>query len=75
MNVSLAAQVLSQRVGRVLKDFGGPQVQETAKFVLLMDRFFDCMNTRHLNEGQRKLKPDLDPYRDVNDPRFDFLET
>ncbi|KAK7112467.1 hypothetical protein V1264_011920 [Littorina saxatilis] len=74
MNVSLAAQVLSNRVGRVMQTYGKPEVQETAKFVLLMDRFFDCLNTRHLKEGERKLKPDLDAYTDVNDPRFQFLE-
>uniref|UniRef100_A0A1X7U031 Transposable element P transposase n=1 Tax=Amphimedon queenslandica TaxID=400682 RepID=A0A1X7U031_AMPQE len=37
------------------------------------DKFFDCLNTRHLEEGKRKRKPDLDPYRSVNDRRFKWL--
>ena len=73
MKVNLAAQVLSGRVGRVMQAYGPPEAQETAKFILLMDRFFDCLNTRHLHEGARKLKPDLDPYTSENDPRFTFL--
>ena len=51
MNVKLAAQVLSYRVGRVLHQYGGAHMQETAKFVLLMDRFFDCLNTRNRFEA------------------------
>ena len=43
---------------------------ETSKFCQMIDKFFDCLNTRHLEEGKRKRKPDLDPYRNVNDRRF-----
>lgn len=70
MNVRLAAQVLSERVGKVLTEFGGPECRETAKFVLLMDQFFDCMNGRSKKEGARKRKPNLKPYTDQNDDRF-----
>ena len=44
---------------------------ETAKFCSMFDRFFDCLNTRNANEGRQKRKPDLDPYRSVEDKRFD----
>ncbi|XP_014679242.1 PREDICTED: uncharacterized protein LOC106819095 isoform X2 [Priapulus caudatus] len=74
MNVKLAAQVLSYSVGTLLKASGRDDVLETAKFVLLMDRFFDCLNVRSVNEGKYKRKPDLLPYTDVKDPRFEFLQ-
>lgn len=74
MNVHLAVQVLSESVGKILQNQGGPECQETAKFVLMMDKFFDCMNTRAKNEGMRKKKPNLEPYFDKNDERFDFFD-
>ena len=40
-----------------------------------MDSFFDCFNTtRHQDEGSRKRKTFLAPYKDQNDERFDWLE-
>ena len=43
---------------------------ETEKFIRLMDTFFDCLNVRSLNEGDRKRKPNLKPYREASDERF-----
>ncbi|XP_014677400.1 PREDICTED: uncharacterized protein LOC106817251 [Priapulus caudatus] len=74
MRVNLAAQVLSYSVGRLLQANSGEEAQETAKFVLLMDRFFDCLNVRSHNEAERKRKPDLLPFRNADDARFHFLE-
>lgn len=74
MTVRYAAQVLSNTMATVLKQFGQPDVQETAKFCDMMDGFFDCLNVRSPNESQRKLKPNLRPYVEVNDQRFEWLE-
>ncbi|KAK7089540.1 uncharacterized protein [Littorina saxatilis] len=74
MNVRLAAQTLSSRVAAAMQTYGGLECQETATFVKLMDRFFDCLNTRHLHEAEHKRKPDLRPYTDANDERFRFLQ-
>lgn len=74
MKVRLAAQVLSFRVGRVMAAYGDPECQETADFILKMDRFFDCLNSRSIQEGYLKGKPDMLPYRRVNDKRFAFLQ-
>lgn len=41
-------QVLSHSVGSVMQTFGDPDCHETAKFVLLMDKFFDCLNVRYM---------------------------
>ena len=45
MNVKLAAQVLSETVGKLLYEFGPPEANGTAKFCCMMDSFFDCLET------------------------------
>ena len=50
--------------------YGGPETEETDKFILLMNRFFDCLNVRALQEGDHKRNPDLTPYRSATDSRF-----
>ena len=39
----------------------------------MFDKFFDCMNTRNLDEGMRKLKPDLNGYFSEKDSRLKVL--
>ena len=43
---------------------------ETEKFCRIFDKFFDCMNTRCLQEAGQKRKPDLQPYRSPDDSRL-----
>ena len=74
MRVNLAAQVMSHSVSRVMESYCPAESFETAKFIALVDKFFDCMNSRSLNEAERKRKPFLAPYKSIDDPRFDFLE-
>lgn len=57
----------------MLAEHGGDECQGTSKFVTLCDSFFDCMNTRHLEEGEHKIKPNLNPYNDANDVRLKVL--
>ena len=45
--VRLAAQVLSETVGSVLNSFGPVDAVGTAKFCLMMDKFFDCLNVKN----------------------------
>ena len=56
MNVRLAAQVLSHQVGSVMQQYGTPGSQVTTKFILLMDRFFDCLNSSNLSEADRTIQ-------------------
>lgn len=74
MNVRLAAQVLSNTVGNILKEFGRPEASETSKFCLDFDKFFDCCNVRNTKEHIHKRKPFLKPYTHVSDDRFLWLE-
>lgn len=43
---------------------------ETEKFCRMFDRFFDCMNTRNLDEAKFKRKPDLRAYFKPADSRL-----
>ena len=76
MRVNYASQVLSETVAATLEEFGPPEAAGTAKFCRQMDRFFDCMNSRNTVEGEKKLKPYLEPYKIGNlKDRFDFLDS
>eukprot|EP00111_Clytia_hemisphaerica_P014608 TCONS_00043030-protein len=75
MRVYLAAQILSDSVGKTLRDFGPKAARSTAEFCLKFDQFFDCFNVRNTEEGNLNIKPFLDPYRKDNlTDRFDFLD-
>ena len=74
MRVSLAAQVLSETVAIVMSNFGSPDSAGTAKFISMIDNFFDCLNVRNCKEHLEKMKPFLKPYDSVDDPRFDWLK-
>nr|XP_006814509.1 PREDICTED: uncharacterized protein LOC102808490 [Saccoglossus kowalevskii] len=74
MRVNLAAQVLSETVFHAIQRFGPPEAGETAKFVMYMDNFFDCLNVRCKEEHLRKRIPNLAPYTNPDDPRLSWLE-
>ena len=74
MNVRLAAQVLSNSVAVTMNLHGGEEAKETANFISLMNRFFDCLNARFRTEGIETRNDSLLPYSDTNDPRFGFLD-
>ena len=61
MRVRLAAQVVSDTVGKVLNEFGPPEAAGTAQFCLMMDNFFDCLNVSNRKEWQEKQKDFLKP--------------
>lgn len=73
MKVSLAVQILSGTVANALEEFYGEKVSETVHFIRTFNKFFDCLNVRNLLEGKNKRNPDLNPYRNVNDPRLAWL--
>jgi hypothetical protein len=70
MSVRLAAQVLSETVGKALELVGGEEAKETANFILRVDKFFDCLNVKSISEGCKKLKAFREPYRSGDDFRF-----
>lgn len=52
---------------------GGEEVSETAKFVEMMDHFFDCLNVNNFSEGKLRRKVFQDPYRAATDFRLKVL--
>ena len=75
MRIRLAAQVLSETVGSILNSFSSPDMQGTAKFCLMVDKSFDCLNVRNTTEHKLKRKPFLKPYHSVDDERFEWLDS
>ena len=54
MRVSLAAQIWSETVSTMMNTFGSPDMTGTAKFLLTMGKFFDCLNVRNTREHTQK---------------------
>ena len=66
--------MLSASVAPVHEAYGPPEAAGTAKFALMMDTFFDCLNVRSASEHKFKRKPYLAPYKSLVDERFSWLE-
>ena len=47
----IVQQVLNESVSKALVLTGGQEAQETAKFVALMDKFFDILNVSNFTNG------------------------
>ena len=73
MKVKLAVQVLSDTVASVLENVCLPECHGTAEYCKKLDSFFDCANVRSLDEFKNKRKPFLQPYKLINDSRFEWL--
>jgi len=63
ISFNLLLKVLSEQVANAIEHVGGKEVEETVKFVRMMDKFFDCLNVTNLSSGKHKKKPFQDPYR------------
>lgn len=67
-------KVLSRSVADAMAHYHALHIDqdttETERFVRIFDRFFDMLNTRCLEEGIQKIKPDLHPYRSSEDKRL-----
>lgn len=74
MRVRLAAQVLSQSVSKVLKQYYPAGTKGTSDLCQFINHFFDCLNVRNELECVKDRNEFIGPYRDVNDPRFDWMK-
>ena len=74
MNFQYAVQVLSRSVGEILKQYyPNQEMESTAQLCLMMDSFFDCLNVRSFTEHKTSRKPNVAPYKNCDDPRFNWL--
>ena len=53
---------MSESVACALEHTGGKEVEETVRFIRMVDKFFDCLNVTNLVNGKRKRKSFQSPY-------------
>ncbi len=58
-------------MSKALNLTGGPEVAETARFVDLMDKFFDALNVSNYTNGIKKRKEFQLPYLSAEDKRLE----
>ncbi len=61
---------MSETVSKALEMTGGRKAQETAKFVGMVDKFFDCLNVNDYTTGRFQRKVFKQPYRSATDFRL-----
>ena len=61
---------MSETVAKALRLTGGEEAKETANFIEMVDKLFDCMNVSSLSRGKLQRKPFVQPYRNSNDFRL-----
>ena len=49
-------------VSKALTLTGGPEVEGTATFTQMFDKFFDIMNVTNFDNGKKQRKPFKNPY-------------
>lgn len=62
--------MLSETVSKALTLTGGQEVEETARFVGIFDKFFDCLNVANFTTGMKNRKVFQQPYRSSHDFRL-----
>lgn len=68
-NTFLFVQVLSESVSKALQLTGGDEAVETARFVNMMDKFFDALNVHNYTHGIHARKEFQMPYTTSKDKR------
>ena len=61
---------MSESVACALEHTGGKEVEETVKFIRMIDKFFDTLNVTNLVNGKKKRKSFKSPYTSSNDFRI-----
>ncbi|XP_052131837.1 uncharacterized protein LOC127751796 [Frankliniella occidentalis] len=74
IKVFFAALVMSEAVASELQLVDPVSFRETINFIKLMDNFSDCLNGRPSLQGKQSFNPEFNPYNDMNDSRFQFLQ-
>lgn len=61
---------MSSSVSKALKLTGGEEAVETAQFVEIVDKLFDCLNVSSVSKGRYQKKAFIQPYRKQDDFRI-----
>lgn len=54
-------------MSKALLDSHDTSVEETAKFIDMIDKFFDSLNVTNISSRRKKRKPFQSPYRKLDD--------
>ena len=73
MNVRLAAKTRSATTASVLRTYYRDDTFETA-LCENTEKIFESLNVRNTSEGDQKRKNFRKPYRNIDDPRFDWFQ-
>ncbi|XP_071855159.1 uncharacterized protein [Apostichopus japonicus] len=73
MKVSLAAQVMSKTVANALQLKDSLVYSSTIKFILMVNKFLDCLNVGSTSLWLKKKNTDIKPYTSVDDERLVWL--
>ena len=60
-------KVMSETVSKALRLTRDEEVAETALFIEMVDKMFECLNVSSLSKGKMKHKPFVQPCRNTND--------
>ena len=74
MNARLVAQTFSATTASVSRTHYGDDASKTALCCENIDNFFDALNVKDTSSGDQKRKNSLKPYRNIDDPRFNWLQ-
>ncbi len=66
----LSGQVLSESVSKALELTGGEEASETARFIGMVDKFFDAVNVHNYTHGVHSRKTFQMPYTSGKDVRL-----
>lgn len=74
MKVRYAAHVLSKTVAIDLEKQGWKGIEETVKYILYCNKFFDVLNGAHSSQAGRTRNTDLAAFTSADDERFTWLK-
>ena len=57
-------------MAKAVRRTGGEAAEETARFIEMVDKMFDCLNVSSLSKGRRQIKPFIRPYERPTDFRL-----
>ena len=66
---------MSESVANALESGGDNRTEETAKFIRMIDKFFDALNVANLNTGWKERKDFQSPYTSITDFRLKVLSS
>ena len=73
MHVSLAAEIMSEKVACALERYIGPHTMKTVKYIRRMNTFFDCVSTHNLSEAARTRNENKRVYTSPDDKCLNWL--